>query len=206
MRNIIIATALMVFALCSCTPGPIYVAKGEADSVKRSYNNKHAQSVFDKNAALFKDIYNRYSSDNVGIYQDGIGITTLEDFDKQQLHYVMVYVRPKEASFDGNSTKPEERIAKIIRDFVPKYIKRMKPSDLDGDQIEGLAFGIYWAARDYSQCDTYGGHIEYLYIFFPENAAKAYLEGKISLAEAVDQSEVMASTELKPAKPIRPVF
>ncbi len=206
MRNIIIATALMAFVLCSCTPGPIYVAKGEADSVKRSYNDKHVQSVFDKNSALFKDIYNRYSSDNVGIYQDGIGITTLEDFDKQQLHYVMVYVRPKEASFDGNSTKPEERIAKIIRDFVPKHIKKIKPSDLDGDHIEGLAFGIYWAARDYSQCDTYGGHIEYLYIFFPENAAKAYLEGKISLPEAVDQSEVMASTELKPAKPIRPIF
>jgi len=206
MRNIVIAAALLAFVLCSCTPGPIYVAKGETDSVKRSYNDKHVQAVFDKNASLFKEIYNRYSTDNVGIYQDGIGISTLEDFDKQQLHYLMVYVRPKDASFDGTGTKPEERIAKIIRDFVPKYIKKAKSADLDADDIEGLAFGVYWAARDYSQCDTYGGYIEYLYIFMPENAAKAYLEGNLSLAEAIDQSEVMSSTELKPAKPIRPVF
>jgi hypothetical protein len=205
MRNIITAV-LLAFVLCSCTPGPVYVAKDETDSVKRNYNDKHAQSVFDKNARLFKDIYNRYSSDNVGIYRDGIGITTLEDFDKQQLHYLMVYVRPKDASFDGNTTKPEERIAKIIKDFVPRYIKKVKSSDLEGEHIEGLAFGVYWAVRDHSQCDTHGGYIEYAYIFFPESAAQAYLDGKMSLAEAIDHSEVLTSTELQPAKAIRPVF
>ncbi len=205
MRNIITAV-LLAFVLCSCTPGPIHVAKDETDSVKRNYNDKQVQSVFDKNAALFKDIYDRYSSDNVGIYRDGIGVTTLEDFDKQQLHYLMVYVRPKEASFDVNATKPEERVAKIIRDFMPRYIKKMKSSDLDAYKIDGLAFGIYWAVRDHSQCDTYGGFIEYLYVFFPESAVQAYLDGKLSFAEAIDQSEVMSSTELKPARAIRPVF
>lgn len=206
MRNIIIIAALLAFSLCSCTPGPTYVAKDETDSVKRAYNEKHVQAVFDKNAALFKDIYARYSSHNVGIYQEGIGVTTLEDFDSQKLHYLMVYVRPKEASFDVNTTKPDERIARVIRDFVPKHIKTVKSSDLDGDDIEGLAFGIYWAVRDHSQCDTYGGHIEYVYIFFPESAAQAYLQGKMSLAEAIDQSEVMACTDLQPARSIRPVF
>lgn len=205
MRNVIIALLLGVLVL-SCTPGPQYYAKGEADSIKKNYNDKHVQSLYEANSSLFKDIYNRYSSNDVGLYQDGIGITTLEDYDKQTLHYVMVYVRPKDASFDMNTTKPEQRVAAIIRDFVPKYIKMINPRDLDKNDIEGLAFGIYWAARDHSQCDKFGGHIEYVYIFFPKNAAQNYLNGKMSLAEAIDQSEVMASTDLKPAKPIRPVF
>ncbi len=41
---------------------------------QRSYNDRHVQSIFDKNAGLFKDIYNHYSSDNVGIYQDSMSI------------------------------------------------------------------------------------------------------------------------------------
>ncbi len=205
MRNIIVFSLLAVF-LFSCTPGPSYFAKDEDDTIKDNYSSKHVQALYDKNAALFKDIYARYNSANVGMYQDGIGITTLEDFNKEQLHYVMVYVRPKEASFDINATKPEDRIAATLRNLVPKYIKTIKSRDLDADDIEGLAFGIYWAVRDHSQCDTYGGHIEYVYIFFPKSAAQNYLNGKISLAEAIDQSEVMASTELKMAKAIRPVF
>jgi len=205
MRNIIVF-ALLAFLLFSCTPGPSYFAKDETDTVKKSYNDKKVQTLFDKNSKLFKDIYASYSSDNVGMYQDGIGITVLEDFNKEQLHYVMVYIRPREASFDINATKPEERIAATIRNLVPKYIKTVKSRDLDADDIEGLAFGIYWAVRDHSQCDTYGGHIEYVYIFFPKSTAQNYLDGKIGLAEAIDQSEVMASTELKTAKAIRPVF
>lgn len=205
MKNIIVVLLLAVLVV-SCTPGPQYYAKSESDSIKTNYNDKHVQSLYESNSSLFKDIYNRYSSNDVGLYQDGIGITTLEDYDKQTLHYLMVYVRPKNASFDMNTTKPEQRVAAIIRDFVPKYMKMLNPRDLDKNDIEGLAFGIYWAARDHSQCDTYGGHIEYVYIFFPKNAAQNYLNGKMSLAEAIDQSEVMASTDLKPAKAIRPVF
>jgi hypothetical protein len=205
MKNVIIALVLAALVV-SCTPGPTYYAKSESESIKKNYNDKHVQGLYEANASLFKDIYNRYNSANVGVYQDGIGITTLQDYDKTTLHYLMVYVRPKEASFDMNTTKPEQRLTTVIRDFVPKYLKMIKPGDLDKNDIEGLAFGIYWAARDHSQCDTYGGHVEYVYIFFPKNAAQAYLNGNLSLAEAIDQSEVMASTDLKPAQAIRPVF
>ncbi len=205
MKNTIIAVLLAVLVL-SCTPGPTYYAKGEADSIKKNYNDKHVQNLYESNSSLFKDIYNRYSSNDVGLYQDGIGITTLEDYDKQTLHYVMVYVRPKEASFDISSTKPAQRLATVIRDFVPKYMKMLNPRDLDKDDIEGLAFGIYWAVRDHSQCDKFGGHIEYVYIFFPKNAAQAYMKGNLSLPEAIDQSEVMVSFDLKPAQGVRPVF
>ncbi len=205
MKNVIIALVLAALVV-SCTPGPTYYAKSESDSIKKNYNDKHVQSLYQSNSSLFKEIYNRYNSANVGVYQDGIGITTLQDYDNTTLHYLMVYVRPKDASFDMNTTKPEQRIAAILKNFVPKYIKMLNSRDLDKDDIEGLAFGVYWAARDHSQCDTYGGHVEYLYIFFPKNAAQAYLNGNLSLAEAIDQSEVMSSTDLKPAQAIRPVF
>ena len=203
-RNIIVALFLAVLVV-SCT-GPQYYARTESDSIKKNYNDKHVQKLYESNSSMFKEIYNRFSSQGVGLYQDGIGITTLEDYDKQTLHYLMVYVRPKDASFDMNTTKPEQRLAAIIKDFVPKYVKMIKPGDLDKNDIEGLAFGVYWAARDHSQCDTYGGHIEYVHIFFPKSATQAYLSGNLSLAEAIDQSEVMSSTDLKPARAIRPVF
>ncbi|MBP1750538.1 MAG: hypothetical protein H6Q52_3077 [Deltaproteobacteria bacterium] len=205
MRNIIVAL-LLAALVCSCAPGAQYYAKSESDSIKKNYTDKRVQSLYEANSSLFKDIYNRYNSNNVGLYRDGIGVTTLEDYDKQQLHYLMVYVRPKDASFDMNTTKPEQRLATIIRDFVPKHIKMINPKDLDRNDIDGLAFGIYWAARDHSQCDMYGGHIEYVHIFFPKSAAQSYLNGNLSLAEAIDQSEVMASTDLRPAQSIRPVF
>jgi hypothetical protein len=205
MKNVIIALLLAVL-VASCASGPTYYAKSESDSIKKNYNDKQVQNLYEANAGFFKDIYNRYNSADVGIYPDGIGITTLQDYDKTTLHYLMVYVRPKEASFDMNTTKPEQRLAMVIRDFVPKYLKMIKPRDLDKNDIEGIAFGVYWAARDHSQCDTFGGHVEYVHIFFPKSAAQAYLNGNLSLAEAIDQSEVMASTDLKPAQAIRPVF
>ena len=205
MRNII-ATLLLGFLVLSCGAGPQYYAKSEADSIKKNYSDKQLQSLYQANSGLFRDIYTRYTSKNVGITQDGIGLTTLQDFDKQTLHYLMVYVRPRDASFDMNTTTSQQRLATILRDFVPKYLKMMNSRDLDITDIEGLAFGIYWAARDHSQCDSYGGYIEYVTIFFPKSAAQAYLNGNMALGEAIDQSEVIASVDSKPAQNIRPVF
>ena len=205
MRNII-ATLLLGFLVLSCGAGPQYYAKSEADAIKKNYSDKQLQSLYEANSSLFRDIYSRYSSRNVGVTQDGIGLTTLEDFDKQRLHYLMVYVRPKDASFDMNTSTSQQRLATILKDFVPRYLKMINSRDLDTKDIEGLAFGVYWAARDHSQCDSYGGHIEYVTIFFPKSAAQAYLNGNLALGEAIDQSEVIASVDLKPAQNIRPVF
>ena len=197
---------LLSFVFCSCTPGPVHVAKSEGESIKRNYNDKRTQDIFDRNADLFKDIYTRYNSQNVGFYTDGIGITTLLDLNKEELHYIMVYLRPKDAAFDINTTSPEERFSRILQEFVPRYISKIKSGDIQRNDIEGLAFGIYWVVRDHSQCDTHGGHIEYLYVFLPKNTAQNYLDGRITLIDAVDQSEVITSLNLQPAKSVRPIF
>ena len=82
----------------------------------------------------------------------------------------------------------------------------LKKEDLDRNDIEGLALGIYWPVRDYSQCDTYGGFVEYIHVYFSRDDAWDVLDGKETFDEAVENSEVITSLNLQPAKSVRPVF
>lgn len=204
MRNIVILSALLVL-LCSCAAGPVYIAKDEPGALKETYDDERTQRLYNRNDALFKNIYQRYQSAKIGFYEDGVGITTLRDQKKEKLHYLMVFVRPSALFFDVNSSKPNERYSRVMNEF-PKYMKFMKSSDLERDDIEGLAFGIYWPVRDYSQCNQYGGFLEYIQVYFPKEEAKDVLEGKKDFRDALAFSEVIVSLELKPAQNVRPVF
>jgi hypothetical protein len=196
---------LMLFIFCSCAAGPVYVAKNEAESIKRVYGDTKSQELFDKNTDLFKDIYLRYSTSHINIYNDGIGITTLKDNKNKTLHYLMAYIRPAEISFDGNTTKPEQRFSYALLE-VPRYLKLMKSNDLERNGIEGLAFGIYWPVRDFSQCQSNGGFIEYLYVYLTKDDAQDILAGRKDYKATLVYSEVITSLDLKPAKSVRPVF
>jgi hypothetical protein len=88
----------------------------------------------------------------------------------------------------------------------PKYLKFMKSSDLDRDDIEGLEFGIYWPVRDYSQCNTYGGFIEYIHIYFKKDEAQDVIDGRRDYADSLQDAEIITSLGLQPAKSVRPVF
>lgn len=195
----------MVFILCSCAAGPVYVAKNESESIKRVYGDAQSQQLFDKNSDLFRDIYLRYNTSHINTYIDGIGITTLNDDRKKTLHYLMTFIRPAEISFDGNTTKGEQRFSYALQQ-VPRYMKLMKGSDLDVDGIDGLAFGIYWPVRDFGQCDKNGGFIEYLYIYLKKDDAKDILAGRKKYEDTLVFAEVITSLDLKPAKSVRPVF
>jgi hypothetical protein len=196
---------LMLFIFCSCAAGPVYVAKNESESIKRVYGDAKSQELFDKNTDLFKDIYLRYSTSHINFYNEGIGITTLKDEKNKALHYLMVYIRPPEISFDGNTTKPEERFSYALLE-VPRYLKLIKNKDLDRTGIEGLAFGIYWPVRDFSRCQENGGFIEYLYVYFTKDDAQDILDGKKDYKKTIVNSEVITSLDLKPAQSVRPVF
>jgi hypothetical protein len=196
---------LMLFIFCSCAAGPVFVAKNEAESIKRVYGDAKSQELFDKNTDLFKDIYLRYSTSHINIYNDGIGITTLKDNKNKTLHYLMAYIRPAEISFDGNTTKPEQRFSYALLE-VPRYLKLMKSNDLERNGIEGLAFGIYWPVRDFSQCQSNGGFIEYLYVYLTKDDAQDILAGRKDYKATLVYSEVITSLDLKPAKSVRPVF
>jgi len=196
---------LMLFILCSCAAGPVYMAKNESESIKRVYGDAKSQELFDKNTDLFKDIYFRYSTSHINFYNEGIGITTLKDEKNNILHYLMVYIRPPEISFDGNTTKPEQRFSYALLE-VPRYLKLLKSKDLERDGIEGLAFGIYWPVRDFSQCQENGGFVEYLYVYLNKDDAQDILDGRRDYKTALVDSEVITSLDLKPAKSVRPVF
>jgi len=196
---------LMLFILCSCAAGPVWMAKNESEAIKTVYGDTKSQELFNKNTDLFKDIYFRYSTSHINFYNEGIGITTLKDEKNNILHYLMVYIRPPEISFDGNTTKPEQRFSYALLE-VPRYLKLLKSKDLERDGIEGLAFGIYWPVRDFSQCQENGGFVEYLYVYLNKDDAQDILDGRRDYKTALVDSEVITSLDLKPAKSVRPVF
>jgi hypothetical protein len=195
----------MLFIFCSCAAGPVYVAKNESESIKHVYGDTKSQELFNKNTDLFKDIYTRYNMSHINIYNEGIGITTLKDNKNNTLHYLMAYIRPAEISFDGNTTKPEQRFSYALLE-LPRYLKLIKSSDLERDGIEGLAFGIYWPVRDFSQCQSNGGFIEYLYVYLKKDDAQDILAGRKNYAATLVDSEVITSLDLQPAKSVRPIF
>lgn len=199
------AMFLMLFIFCSCAAGPVWVAKNESESIKSTYWDTKSQALYNKNTDLFKDIYSRYNTSHINFYNEGIGIATLQDDKNKMLHYLMVYIRPLEISFDVNTTKPEQRFSYALRE-VPRYMKLLKSRDLDRDGIEGLAFGIYWPVRDFSQCNESGGFIEYLYVYLKKGDAQDILAGRKDYEKTLVDSEVITSLNLKPAQSVRPIF
>ncbi len=67
-----------MFVLCSCAAGPVYVAKTEGEAIRTTYPEKSLQELYNQNAALLKEIYSRFITNNVGIYNEGIGFTVLK--------------------------------------------------------------------------------------------------------------------------------
>lgn len=194
-----------LFVFCSCAAGPVYIAKNESESIKSVYPDMQSQELFGRNNDLFRDIYQRYNTSHIDIYNKGIGITTLKDEKNNTHHYLMTYIRPKEIFFDVNTTKPEQRFSRALLE-LPRYMKLMKGKDLDREGIEGLAFGIYWPVRDFSQCQHNGGFIEYLYVYFGKEDAQDILAGKKDYKRTLVFAEVITSLDLKPAQSVRPVF
>jgi len=201
----IIPIILLTF-LCSCGTGAIHVAKNEAESYKTTYEDARVQKLSKENEALLKNIYQRLSRSNINIYKEGIGITLLSDQKNEKLHYILIDIRPSEIAFNENATTPEQRFSYVLQNSFPKYLKLIKKEDLNHDDIEGLALGIYWPVRDFSQCDTYGGFIEYIHIYFMKEDVWDMLDGKKNFVDVVQSSEVIASLNLKPAQNVRPVF
>jgi hypothetical protein len=202
----IILLFLLLVSLCSCAAGPVYVARNQEESMKTKYEDAQLKKLYMENETFLRDIYFRLNKANVAIYKEGIGLTVLTDQKNEKLHYIMINVRPAEIYFNEATTKPEQRFAYVLQTYFPKYLSYIRKEDLDRSDIEGLAFGIYWPVRDYSQCDTYGGYVEYIHVYFSKEDVWDVLDGKETFDEAVQNSEVITSLKLEPAKSVRPVF
>ena len=201
----ILLVCLLCF-LCSCAAGPIYVAKNQTESIKTSYDDAKLKKLYAENESLLKGIYTRLNSSNVNIYKEGIGLTILNDDKNEKLHYIMMNIRPPEIVFDEKATKPEQRFSNVLQTYFPKYLNFIKKEDLSRDDIEGLALGIYWPVRDYSQCNQYGGFVEYIHIYFAKEDVFDILDRRKTFVDVVKNSEVITSLDLQPAKNVRPQF
>ena len=66
-----------------------------------------------------------------------------------------------------------------------------------------MAFGIYWPRRDYTQCDKYGGCIEYAIVYLSKQDVTDILDGTKSFSDVAKESKVVASFNLQPAQSMK---
>jgi hypothetical protein len=194
------------FLLFSCAAGVVHVAKTENEAVKSSYTDAELQRLYRTDEGFLRQVYSRFNKANIGVYEEGVGLTLLKDQKERKHPYLMVYLRPGELVFDETKTKPEERFAYVFENSVEKYLHYMKSSDMEKDNLNGLAFGIYWPVRDFSRCDTYGGFIEYVHIYFKKDDIQDYLNGDMTFEEAVKEAQVFTSLNSAAPISVRPAF
>jgi hypothetical protein len=204
MKTILAALACLM--LVACAAGPVYMAKNETESKKVYYEDPALAALYQKNTGLIQDIYARFSLQKVNFYREGLGFTTIQDRKGTKHPCLMVYIRPGDVYFDENKTKPEERFGAVLSTSFTKYLSSMKREDVENRDIEGLAFGIYWPVRDYSQCDTYGGFVEYAIMFMKKDDFLGYMDGDKTFEDLAESTEIIASLNSGPARSIKPVF
>lgn len=204
-----ILAGLLVLAvlagLTGCAMGPVQMAKTEAEAFKTRYDDPQLAKLYTQNEAKLKDIYARYRKAGVNFYYDGLGVTAIRDAKGKKYSGLMVNIRPMDVVFDENASTGQQRFAKVLRGDFPKYIKYLNRSDFSGEGISGVAFGIYWPVRDFTQCNVNGGFIEYAIVYLSADDANDVLEGRKSFFEVAKTTEVITSLDLKPAFSVKVV-
>ncbi len=192
--------------LVSCT-GPVQVAKNEHEVFKTTYDDPELARVYHEDEAALRDIYQRYHNAGVDFYYDGIAVVGLKDpRGKGEDHYISIKIRPAELVFDRDSSEPDhwpERLKRITHQEFPKYIRYLKESDLRLKDVQGVAFSIYWPLRDYTQCDKYGGCVEYAIIYLTNKDVADILTGARPFLDVAKERHVVASFNLNPAETMK---
>lgn len=200
-----IAVVCLVAFLAGCA-GPVYVARNEAESLKTAYQDPQLASLSQKYQGLEKEIYARYQRNNMGVSKEGLGFTSLMDNRGRKLRYLMVQIRPEEVNFDKNTTTGEQRLQLIIQRYFEPNLRVMNRQDLAPSDIDGVAFGVTWAVRDFYQCDKYGGFVEYAIAYIDKSDFNAVLDGGKTVPAVLSATEVITSLDLEPAKSIKLKF
>lgn len=202
MRITLIAISILCF-LVSCGSGPVHVAKTEQEGLKASYLDPKLTDLTKQHLGTLKDIYQRYQRAKIDIYPGGIGFTTLSSEKNDKHYYLLVQVRPQDISFDEVKTTPRDRFSEVFERQFEKNLKYVTKRDVQPDNIDGLAFGVYWPVRDLSQCDKYGGFIEYMIIYLQKDDFIDYLNGDMTFSEAAQEGQVFTSLGMQKAESVR---
>jgi len=197
-----IAVVCLIALLAGCA-GPVYVARNEAEGLKTSYQDPQLVALSQKYQGLLKEIYARCQKNQMSVAKEGLGFTTLTDSSGKKLHYLLVQMRPEEVNFDKNTTTGEQRLQLIVQRYSDPNIKLITKQDVAPNDIDGVAFGVTWAVRDFYQCDKYGGFVEYFIAYITKSDLNAIVDGAKPVRGVLGNSEVISSLDLEPAKAIR---
>jgi hypothetical protein len=196
--------SILAFLLASCS-GPVFVAKNEQEGIRASYQDPRLAELSTRNRATLSDIYRRYQLANVDIYPNGIGFTALSDSEGIKHYYLLVDVRPRDITFGWGVTKPAERFSEVFNRDLQKNLRLMRAEDLRKTGVDGLAFGVHWPVRDLSQCDKYGGFLEYVMLYIPKTDFDSFMNGESTFAEMTNKAEIFVSQERKGPEAIKVV-
>lgn len=197
-----LSAVILILLLAACAPSA-YVAYTETEGVKGSYGDPKLVAFNNRYETNLKDIFGRYRQAGINIFKEGIGFTKLVDKDRQVYYYLMVLVKPAEISFDGNTTTPEQRLTAILKRHFEPHLRYLNVRDLEKDDIDGLAFGIYWPVRDFNECSKQGGYLEYAVAYLKKADVITFFKRNLSISELLRDSEIITSQGLKDPVPIR---
>lgn len=200
IRNIVILSLFCFLAACA---GPVQVARNESEVIKTGYLDPGSKALSVKYGSVLKSIYAKYRLANVNFAKEGLGFTPLVDSSNQKFYYLKVQIRPANLNFDMNTTKGEERLRAVLKRYLEPALRMLNKDDVAHDDTEGVAFGMQWPVRDFSQCTTEGGFVEYLVAYISTNDFLSVLDGSTTLSDVLSDSEVIVSLDLKPEKSVQ---
>ena len=183
MKNL--AVFCLFCILTACAAGPVQVAKNETEGLKAGYVAPELTARSVKYGALLKNIYATYRLGHMGIAKEGLGFTSLTDDSGRTRYYLMVQIRPEDVNFDKNSTTGEERLRRVLQRYLEPNLRMINKEDVAQDDIDGLAFGVTWPVRDFSQCDTAGGFVEYMLAYIDKNDFFSILDGSGTVSDVL---------------------
>ncbi len=204
MMKLTSAFVLCFLILVSCT-GPVYVAKSSDEGIRASYLDPRMNELASQNQAALREIYRRFELARIDIYPNGIGFTALTDDQGRKHYYLLVDVRPRDINFGEGQTTANERFNEVIQRHFEKNLRLVTEGDLNMNGIEGLAFSVHWPVRDFSQCDSHGGFLEYAMIYFTKSDFSNIMEGRSTFLDAIKDAEVITSLGMKQATAVRVV-
>ena len=187
--------------LVACT-GPVQVAKNEAETLKSGYQDPELAALSQKHSSLLSSIYAKYRLNKTSFAKGGLGFTSLTDASGKKLRYLLVEVR-QDINFDKNKTTGQQRLQLILQRYFEPSLRVLNKEDVALDDIDGLAFGVSWPVRDFYQCDTAGGFVEYLIAYINKEDFFSILDGSETVSRVLGKSEVIVSLDLAPPKSIR---
>ncbi len=212
-------TVMLVLLLCtlvSCSAGPVLIAQNEEQAIRTTYQDPGLSELSVRYRPALNDIYRRYRSAGIDIYPGGLGFVNVSDEQDKTLRYLLVEVRPRNiyigevpVKSDGFAhtgevpSKSTERFSEVFQHHLEKNLRYLKVEDLRMDGVDGLAFGVYWPVRDLSQCDTYGGFLEYMIVYFHKDDFVSLIEKRETFSEAVEDAEVVTSLDQKPPQTVK---